>query len=143
VDGIVWESVTVNVSMIASMKSLETLFMFPLIKGKLSLYWYTGENQTDLDSDADLSKWNNYWEAYSSYSGKPAGDFRLSPKTRYIQKAGEPGTGVDAMAMQFANKMAAIVEDCPALATKVKGKEKGYRGNDLEKIIEEYNACIP
>lgn len=140
IDGLYRESVTLNVSMIGGLKKLETYFMFPEIKGKLSLYFYSGENPTDLEGDEDLSKWNNYYSAYQVYLKKQESEIqKRTPKTQYLQKQGEPAIGVDAMALTFANKMSTLIEDCATVANKVKGKEKGYRSSDLEKIIAEYN----
>ena len=52
----------------------------------------------------------------------------------------------------FENKMSEIVKDCPALAEKIRRKEKGYfyaqvslidskRVETLMNIIDEYNKC--
>lgn len=40
----------------------------------------------------------------------------------------------------FSKRMSRLVEDHPALAERIRNKEAGYRFEDLEKIIREYNA---
>lgn len=128
--------------MIPGVEGLETYFMIPEIKGKISLYAYTGESPSDLEGNADLSKWYNYWNAYLAYDRKSESDIqRLTPKTLYVQKGTEPALGKDAMVLKFASQMAKLTADCPELSVKIKSKEKGYKMNDLEKIINEYNAC--
>lgn len=141
VDEIYRESVTVNVSMIGSMKSLETYFMIPEIQGKLSLYYYTGENPANLEPTDDLSNYSNYARAYGAYMNEPESTIKMSPKTRYLVMEGEPGKNVDGMALTFAKQMPEIIADCPGLAAKVKAKEKGYKSQNLEDIIKEYNQC--
>lgn len=141
VDGIYRESVTVNVSMLASAKSLETYFMIPEIQGKLSLYYFTGETPSTMEGTEDLSIPENYFRAYGNYADEPEGTIRMSPKTRYMVKEGEPGKNVDGMALTFAKQMPDYIADCPDLAAKVKAKEKGYRSQNFEDIIKEYNQC--
>lgn len=141
VDGIYRESVTINVSMIAGMKSLETYFMIPEIQGKLSLYQYSAENPESLASARNISV-NNYYDAYTYYNQRSESEIqKFTPKTRYIQMTGEPATAVDNLALSFANKMSKMISDCADLASKVKAKEKEYRSDNLEKIVNEYNAC--
>jgi hypothetical protein len=141
VDGITFESVTVNASLLGTTK-LETYFMIPEVKGKLSLYYYSGENPMELDSDADFSKWGNYYSAYTKYSQRSESEIqKFTAKTRYLKKEYEVAMAVEPMAFGFANKMGKVVSDCTAVANGVKNKEKGYRVNDLEKIIQLYNNC--
>lgn len=143
VDGILRESVTANMSLMAGMKTLETYFMIPEIEGKVSLYWFSGENPTSLEDNADLSQWGNYWTAYSAYDRMREGEIqKFTPKTRLIQKEGETAIGTDALVMSFAKRVSAMLEDCPELSARIKSKEKGYRYSDIEKIIGEYNACV-
>jgi hypothetical protein len=142
VDGMLFESVTLNASMLGGLTKLETYFMIPEVKGKLTLYYYSGENATDLDSDADIAKWRNYYRAYATYMQKSEADIqKFTPKTRYLKKENEVAVGVESMTFGFANKMSQLVSDCPAVAASVKNKEKGYRMNDVDKIVEMYNAC--
>lgn len=143
VDGILRESVTANMSLMASMKVLETYFMIPEIKGKISYYAFSGENPTEMEDNVDLSQWGNYWTAYSAYDRMRESEIqKFTPKTRLIQKEGEPAIGTDALVMSFAKRVSAMMEDCPEVSARVKGKEKGYKSGDLEKIISEYNACV-
>lgn len=141
VDGINFESVTVNASMLGTTK-LETYFMIPEIKGKLSLYYYSGENPTELDSDADFAKWSNYYSAYRTYSQRSESEIqKFTAKTRYLKKVDEVAMAVEPMAFGFANKMGKVVSDCTPVANGVTSKEKGYRVNDLEKIVQLNNNC--
>jgi hypothetical protein len=63
-------------------------------------------------------------------------------------------TRSSALLPQFEEKMSKIVDDCPALAEKIRLKEKGYfipmtsfklkkHPEVLLKIINEYNNCTP
>lgn len=143
VDGLYRESVTLNVSMIGGAKSLETYFMFPEIQGKMSLYYYSGENPTGVQDETDISDWGSYIASYDAFINKSESEIqKFTPKTQCVRKQGEPALGTDAMVFGFANKMSGMLEECPELAEKVKTKTKEYKSSNLEKIIKEYNECV-
>lgn len=48
---------------------------------------------------------------------------------------------LSSFALGFAKKMGEYVSDCPELAAKVTGKEKGYGVLALLAIVDEYNEC--
>lgn len=66
---------------------------------------------------------------------------RMYPSVWVLKRAdSDEARSHDYFALKFAQKMAEWVADNPALAEKVKNKEKGYGMLSMVKIIDEYNA---
>jgi len=107
-------------------------FMRVIVDGTISLYkWYYNEKQQYFED-------NDFWDYTTEIDpNKPGVMIQF-----LLQHDGQ--SHVDASSGKFAWKfnkaMAKYLADYPELAKKVKKKEKGYKKEDLEKIIMEYNA---
>ena len=94
------------------------------------------------------------YELYESGNGNPTGETRY---TYYLSLPGySPLTTINAQSSDvvpyFDEKVSKMVADCPALANKIRNREKGYflpavtfdakrPGEVLLKIIKEYDQC--
>lgn len=61
-------------------------------------------------------------------------------ETEVILKNKDKAITTQKFILGFANKMAEMVEDNKALASKIKNKEKGYSIMHIEAIVDEYNS---
>jgi hypothetical protein len=73
----------------------------------------------------------------SSPVGTPQQRVELPPDDWYLRRAAEPPVLVDIA--NFASQVAAFLHDAPELARKVAAGQPGYRYEDLENIIQQYN----
>jgi len=107
-------------------------FMLVIIDGQISLYkWYYNEKQQYFED-------NDFWD-YTTEIDQDKQGVRIQ---YYLQRDGQNHVDVSSgkFAWKFNKTMANFLSDCPELAEKVKKKKEGYKKEDLEKIILEYNA---
>ena len=144
VDGLYRESVAFNAAMIKGAENIHTFFLIPKAQGPLGLYYYTNQEIVwDIEPEDDrIFSVLNYFEAYSKYHAKQESEIRSSPSADVLKKGSEVGFLAERFMFGFPSKMAELINDCPDLATKVKAKQTGYKSTNLEKIIQEYNACV-
>jgi len=105
----------------------------------------------EIDGPFQLFSWY-YFADGSQLDGSPAllteakDDLLINEQDLWVQYIGKTAKGaiIDLSSvgfrMKFSKKMSRLVSDDPELSSKVLNKEKGYRYEDLEKIIREFNA---
>jgi len=144
VDGLYRESVTFNAAMIKGAEGIHTFFMIPKVQGPLSMYYYTNQEIVwDIEPEDDrIFSPLNYFEAFSKYHAQQESEIRSSPSADILKKGNEVGFLAERFMFGFPNKMAELISDCPDVSAKVKAKQTGYKSANLEKIIQEYNACV-
>lgn len=104
---------------------------------ELSSLFIKGEFYKPIVHDNSIRFMKVLKTGYLSYYG-----FRLPNQTlydgRYLAKL--DGKGIEVPNLGFKKVMNKFLEDCPEVTAKIKGDE--LKRNDLERIIDEYNACM-
>ncbi len=76
--------------------------------------------------------------AVSVYKGKTPQPTQANPDVLYCHREGEKHAIIPPI-LTFANAMAKYFADYPELSAKIKDRAAGYRGENIEAIIAEYN----
>ena len=106
-------------------------FMLVIVEGPVSLYkWIYSEKQQYFED-------NDFWDYTTSIDPDNPGNLVQF----LIQREGEKPVDISSgkYTWKFNKAMAKYLSDDQELAEKVKKKENGYRKENLEKIIREYN----
>lgn len=123
-DGVYWEMIKFNDgSLKLSKDQSESLFVRPIIKGRLSMYeLYTLTNDKLLEQEGNTITILPTELETTTYLQKAGGDMESLKHVKFLN---------------FKKGMGKIVDDCEAVSKKVASKEYG-RGK-LYQIIKEYN----
>jgi len=107
-------------------------FMLVIIDGPVSLYkWYYNEKQQYFED-------NDFWD-YTTEIDQENHGVQIQ---FFLQRRGQSPVDVSSgkFAWKFNKAMSKYISDHPELAEKVKKKKEGYKKQDLERIVLEYNA---
>ena len=112
--------------------AMKYCFLLKIIDGPISLYkvYYDDKERLKINED-------DIWQSKIdfSFSEDELKDWNLGCRK------GEKLEKFDSMKylVNFKKSMSKYLADCPEIAEKIANKEEGYKWNDLQKIIKEYN----